>query len=165
MREVAGPPIINPVDITPFQTVNPANKIRFASQTAASTNTARIPQDLSSFIAAGTITQQFLDNPNKLLRDVLAKQNVIKTTAVIVSTAPTPPLFGGGVDNIAFLLGQAAATAPNAQALQMAAIFWIETVETTIIVGPLNVGQQFAVKATPSIPVSACSDVLGNSTF
>jgi hypothetical protein len=163
--EVAGPPIINPVDITPFLTANPANKIRFASQTAASTNTPRIPQDLTSFIAAGTITQQLLDNPNKLLSDVVAKQKIIKTIAIIISTAPTPPLFGGGVDNIAFLLGQAAANAPNAQALQMAAIFWIETVETTILVGPLNVGQQFAVKATPSIPFQRVPTFSGIAPF
>ncbi len=163
--EVAGPPTINPVDITPFQTANPANKIRFASQTAASLNTPRIPQDLTSFIAAGTITQQLLDNPNKLLSDVIAKQKIIKTIAIIISTAPTPPLFGGGVDNIAFLLGQAAANAPNAQTLQMAAIFWIETVETTILVGPLNVGQQFAVKATPSIPFQRVPTFSGIAPF
>jgi hypothetical protein len=163
--EVAGPPLINPVDITPFQTANPANKIRFASQTATNPNTPRIPQDLSSFVAAGTITQQLLDNPNKLLSDVVAKQKILKTIAIIISTAPTPPLFGGGVDNIAFLLGQAVATAPNAQALQMAAIFWIETVETTILVGPLNVGQQFAVKATPSVPFQRVPTFAGLAPF
>jgi hypothetical protein len=61
-------------------------------------------------------------------------------------------LFGGGVDNIAFLLGQAAATAPNAQTVQMTAIFWIETVEVDIEVGPLTVGQQFAVKPAKVVP-------------
>jgi hypothetical protein len=149
---VAGPPIINPVDITPFQTGNPGNKIPFPSQTASSPSTARIPQDLTSFIAAGTITQAMLDDPNTLLRAHISKQKIINTIAILISTAPLPPLFGGGVDNIAFLLGQAAATAPNAQALQMAAIFWIETVEEVILVPPLKIGQQFAVKAKPSIP-------------
>jgi hypothetical protein len=150
---VAGPPTINPIDITPFQTGNPANKIKFASQTASTPNTARIPQDLSSFIAAGTITQAMLDDPNTLLRDHISKQKIINTIAIIISTSPLPPLFGGGVDNIAFLLGQAAATAPNAQALQMAAIFWIETVEEVIQVPRYSVGQpSFLIKAKPSVP-------------
>ncbi len=166
---VAGPPTINPVDITPFQTGNPANKIKFASQTANNPNTPRIPQDLSSFIAAGTITQPLLDDPNLLLRNHISKQKITNTIAIIISTAPPPPPqvlpFGGGVDNIAFLLGQAAATAPNAQALQMLAIFWIETVEEVIQVGPLNIGQQFAVKAKPSVPGQRVPTFSGTAPF
>jgi hypothetical protein len=50
-------------------------------------------------------------------------------------------LFGGGTDNIAFLLGNAAATAPNAQALKMTATFWIETVEHIIRVPIFIPGQ------------------------
>jgi hypothetical protein len=155
---VAGPPTIAPVDITPFTTgSNPPKKIRFASQTAADPNTPRIPQDLSSFIAAGTITQPLLDNPNSLLQSHISKQKITATTAIIISTGPPPPPqllpFGGGVDNIAFLLGQAAATAPNAQALQMFAIFWIETVQEVILVPPYTVGEPpFAIKAKPSVP-------------
>src|ERR1039458_7219693 len=141
---VAGPPTIAPVDITPFQTANPANKIKFPSQTASNQQTPRIPQDLTQFIAAGTITQAMLDDPNTLLRNHISKQKITNTTAIIVSTAPPPAPqvlpFGGGVDNIAFLLGQAAASAPNAQALQMFAIFWIETVEEVIPVPPSEVG-------------------------
>jgi hypothetical protein len=150
---VAGPPIINPVDITPFQTTNPANKHRFPSQTVTDSNTARIPQDLTGFNSAGTITQAILDNPNILLSNVINTQKITNTIAIIISTAPTPPLFGGGVDNIAFLLGQAAATAPNAQTLQMTAIFWIETVEVVILVPPYRVGQPpFAIKPKAGVP-------------
>jgi hypothetical protein len=149
----AGPPKIGSVDITPFKTGNPANKIKFPSQTASDSKTARIPQDLSSFIAARTITQAILDDPNTLLRDHISKQKIANTIALIISTAPPPVPFGGGVDNIAFLLGEAAATAPNAQALQMAAIFWIETVEEVILVPPFKVGQPpFAIKGKPSVP-------------
>src|SRR5207248_130374 len=61
---IAGKPTIPAVDITPFAIGNPANKLRFPSQTAAANGTARIPQDLTSFIAAGTITQAMLDDPN-----------------------------------------------------------------------------------------------------
>jgi hypothetical protein len=151
---IAGPPTIAPVDITPFVTgSNPPKLIPFPSQTAATAGTPRIPQDLTSFIAAGTITQAMLTDPNTVLRDHISKQKITATTALIISTAPTPPLFGGGTDNIAFLLGQAAATKPNAQALQMTAIFWIETVEEVILVPPFTVGgPPFAIKSKPSVP-------------
>ena len=166
---VAGPPTINPVDITPFVTGNPANKITFPSQTASNANAPRIPQDLAAFIAAGTITQALLDDPNSLLRNHISKQNITNTIALIISTGGPPPPqllpFGGGVDNIAFLLGQAAATAPNAQALQMLAIFWIETVQEVILVPPLQVGQQFAVKGTPSVPGQRVPTFSGTAPF
>ena len=167
IASVAGPPTIDPVDITPFVTGNPAKKIKFASQTASNPNTPRIPQDLSSFIAAGTITQPLLDDPNSLLRSHISKQKIINTTALVISTAPPPPppLFGGGTDNIAFLLGQAAATAPNAQALQMTAIFWIETVEEVILVPALIAGQPFAVKAKPSVPGQRVPRFSGTAPF
>jgi hypothetical protein len=153
IASVPGPPTIDPVDITPFRTAPPNNKIKFPSQTASNPNTPRIPQDLSSFIAAGTITQALLDDPNSLLRNHISKQKIINTIALIISTAPPPPppLFGGGTDNIAFLLGQPAATAPNAQATQMTAIFWIETVEEVITVPPLHAGHHFTIKAKPSV--------------
>jgi hypothetical protein len=149
-----GKPDIAAVDITPFKTGNPAAKIKFASQTASDKNTPRIPQDLGPFITRGTITQAMLDDPNSLLRDHISKQNIISTTTIFLSTAPPPPdgLFGGGTDNIAFLLGQANAAAPNAQALQMVAVFWIETVEETILVPLYRVGgPPFAIRAKPSV--------------
>ena len=153
---VVGTPTIDPVDITPFVT-GTNNKIRFASQTASNPNTPRIPQDLGPFITRGTITQAMLDDPNSLLRSHISKQKITNTTAIIISTGPPPPPqllpFGGGVDNIAFLLGQAAATAPNAQALQMFAIFWIETVEEAILVPPYKVGRPpLKIKGKPSMP-------------
>lgn len=149
-----GPPHIGQADITPFVEGSPSNKIRFASQTAATHGTPRIPQDLTSFISAGTITQAMLDDPNTLLRKHLTGLHITKTTAISISTSPSLPLFGGGTDNIAFLWGDAAAvTSPhpagqNAQAVQMTAIFWIETVEHTIIVPPFRLGQP-ALKLKP----------------
>jgi hypothetical protein len=138
---VAGKPTIAAVDITPFSTNDPASKIRFPSQTASSKDTARIPQDLSSFIAAGTITQAILDDPNAFLRKHIATQTITSTTVITVSTDPASPLFGGGTDNIAFLLGDAGATKPNAQALRMEAVFWIETVEFALEVPVFQPGQ------------------------
>jgi len=148
-----GPPTIAAVDITPI--INATHQpFRFPSQTATDPKTLRIPQDLGPFIARGTITQAMLDDPNSLLRDIVTKQNIVSTITLFISTAPPPPagLFGGGTDNIAFLLGQASANAPNAQATQMTAVFWIETVQVNILVGPLTIGQQFAVKPTRVVP-------------
>jgi hypothetical protein len=131
---VAGGPQIDSVDITPFPIGNPAGAHKFPSQTAADTGTFRLPQDLTAFIAAGTITQDILDNPNLILKKRAAAQNITSTTVNVISTNPKDPLFGGGTDNIAFLLGDKNATAPNADAIQMSAIFWIETVKEQITV-------------------------------
>jgi hypothetical protein len=131
---VAGGPRIDPVDITPFPIGKPSQRIKFPSQVATDSGTFRLPQDLTSFIAAGTITQEILDDPNVVLRKRAAAQNIISTTVVLISTNPADPLFGGGTANIAFLLGDKNATAPNANAVEMSAIFWIETVTERITV-------------------------------
>jgi hypothetical protein len=136
----AGKPTIPAVDITPFTTAPPHNKIPFPSQTATNKDTARIPQDLSSFITAGTITQAILDDPNTILRNHIASQNITSTTTLVINTEPSSPLFGGGTGNIAFLLGNATATAPNAQDVRMTAVFWIETVKHTIVVPVFHPG-------------------------
>lgn len=99
--------------------------IPFQSQTAAAQGTARLPQDLTSFISAGTITQAILDDPNTVLRNHISGQNITAFTVISIATNPTAPLFGGGVDNIAFLLGDnnTPPSKPNAQTLQMTATF------------------------------------------
>jgi len=127
-RTFSGPPTIPPVNITPSLLGN-GQPIPFPSQHAATGGTPRIPQDLGPFIAAGTITQAMLDDPNIVLRNRLAGQHVVTTTEISVSTNPVIPLIGGGTDNIAFLK-------PNADAVQMTATFWIETIEHSIIIGP-----------------------------
>jgi len=127
----AGKPTIAPVDMTPFPTAG-GPKIRFASQTAATKTTPRIPQDLTPWITAGTITQAMLDDPNTVLRNHIAGQTITETTVITISTTPAAPVFGGGTDNIAFLLGDPAAANPNAQTTLMTATFWIETVQHTL---------------------------------
>jgi hypothetical protein len=138
---VNGKPTIAAVDITPFTIGQPGSKIPFPSQTASNKNTARIPQDLSSFVAAGTITQAMLTDPNTLLRNHIASQTITSTTVIVISTEPAAPLFGGGTNNMAFLLGNSSASAPNANAVKMQAVFWIETVEFTIEVPIFEPGQ------------------------
>lgn len=138
---IAGKPTIPAVDITPFSTTAPHNKIKFPSQTATNADTARIPQNLAPFIAAGTITQAMLTDPATLLRQHIASQAITSTTVISISTDPASPLFGGGTDNIAFLLGNPTASKPNAQALKMEATFWIETVDFAVDVPVFEPGQ------------------------
>jgi hypothetical protein len=128
-----GGPHIDPVDITPFIIPDPAKPgppqfVKFPSQTAADTSSFRLPQDLTSFIAAGTITQEILDNPNVILKNRATAQNIIATTVIAIDTKPKAPLFGGGTTDIAFLLGNQDGTVPNANAIQMSAIFWVYSV-------------------------------------
>ena len=128
-----GKPTFPVVPITPFAIGSAANSgSPFPSQTAAAAGTVRIPQDLTPFITAGTITQAMLNNPVSLLSTHLTGLTVTSNTAITVSTRPPLPLFGGGNNNMAFLMGDAHATSPNAQAATMEATFWIETVEYTI---------------------------------
>lgn len=168
-KDIAGAPNIPVVKITPF-TVNgsqAANAIPFASQTASNAQTARLPQDLSAFIASGRITQTLLDDPNAFLRNRLQKQKIIATTEIKISTQPgkpifggpaaATPLFGGGTDNIAFLLGdktQPLPQKPNAHAIQMEATFWVETVEHTVVLPVPTPGHApiTTVQPTPPFP-------------
>ena len=151
---VNGPPIINPVSITPFVTgQTPVHQIPFPSQTAATQGTPRIPQDLTTFIANGTITQAMLDDPNTVLRNQIAQQTITATTVIIINTDPAAPLFGGGTDNVAFLQGNPPTSSPNAQALQMSAIFWIETVQAPILVQPFPLDPDpLILPCPPSFP-------------
>jgi hypothetical protein len=142
------------VDITPI-IIASKTPFRFQSQTVTNENTLRIPQDLTSFVAAGTITQEMLDDPNSVIRNIAMKQKITAATAINISTSPALPLFGGGADNIAFLLGDPnnPPTNPNSQAAIMTATFWIETVETTITVPPIQAGEPpLLIQATPVLP-------------
>jgi hypothetical protein len=121
-----GPPTIPTVDITP-SFIGGGGPFPFQSQQAANGATARIPQDLTPYIAAGKITQAMLTDPNSVLRDHIAGQNIVETTTITIDTTPVAPLTGGGSDNIDFLIA-------NADAVEMSATFWIETVEHVIVV-------------------------------
>ena len=147
----AGKPTIPAVDITPFViNSNPKRKVTFPSQTATDDKTLRIPQDLSPFITAGTITPDMLADPNTLLRNHIASQTITYTTTILISSDPASPLFGGGTDNIAFLLGDPTASNPNAQTVSMDAAFWIETVEYTLEVPVFEPGHPPLVIHAPT---------------
>ncbi|CAN5803176.1 hypothetical protein BH09ACT7_BH09ACT7_24140 [soil metagenome] len=147
IRGITTGPRIDPVDITPFVIGNPTSRIPFDSQTVANQNTPRIPQDLS---IAPTITQQLLDNPNQMLLDHIAGMTILSTDVIFLDTK-SATIPGGGTDNIGFLVGDAAG--PNADAVEMSAIFWIEIVEAQIEVDPCEAGQAIEVK--PTVPAGA----------
>lgn len=148
---VAGKPTIAAIDITPFIGGNPANKIPFQNQTATNQTTRRLPQDLTALIASGKLTQAMITDPNTVLRNQIAHQTITQTIVIETSTKPGSPLsdgplpaipspgphptapnFAGGTANIAFLQGLPApppgGNGANANAFQMDAVFWIETV-------------------------------------
>lgn len=137
---ILGPPTIPKVDITPFVTgSNPKHLISFPSQIASDPNTPRLPQDLTKFIAAGTITQDILTDPNTVLRNANVGKTITKTIVFTVSTTPIAPEAGGGTVNINFLQGDS--KGPNANAVQMMATFWIETVQHKIVIPIFKPGQ------------------------
>lgn len=161
---------INPFPIGGAQ--NPPSSPFFPSQTVTNQNTARIPQDLAPFITANTITQPMLDNPNVVLANEIASQNMQSFVTLIITTdaagsLPTPPPnpttppappvtkppgFGGGTDEIAFLLGDnnTPPQKPNANAFKMTAVFWIETILQTIVVPPCKAnGLPITIQAAP----------------
>lgn len=136
-------PQISPVDITPFLIGQPGNKIPFASQKADDDGTPRLPQDLSKFIEQGTITQEILSDPNTILRRAIEGQDIVSTVVFTVSTTPqdargaaADPGLGGGTANMAMLLGEPDKASPrsnaNADAARMSAVFWVETVRSTL---------------------------------
>ena len=120
--EIAGPPQIPSVDITPF-VIGTAKKIPFPeSDLSKPTNFRSPPADIVG------ITQTIVDNPNSVLAAAIAGQTIKSTVALEISSDPATPVVGGGLANTAFLQGSAAA-GPNAQAALTTAIFWIETVQ------------------------------------
>jgi hypothetical protein len=152
-----GPNALAPVNITPFVIGNPgpSGRIRFSSQNASATNTPRLPQDLTNFITAGTITQAILDNPNLVLANAIKGQNITKTIVFTVSTTPTAPLLAGGTANIDFLQGSSVGiqSGPNASPVEMSATFWIEEVQHNIEVLVFKHGEApLLIQVPPASP-------------
>jgi hypothetical protein len=132
--EINGPPAIAPVSIRPFPigSAPPPNTAvafpPFNEADLAIATAFRLPHPIPP-----SITQTMVNNPNSVLTAALVGQHITKTTVLFISTKapatpppPTAPNVGGGADNIAFLQGGPAG--PNADAVEMTAIFWIEDV-------------------------------------
>lgn len=77
--------------------------------------------------ASPGVTQDMVKNPNSVLTAAIAKQKIKHTTVLIVSTT-NQPVPGGGTANTAFLEAGSKPPGGNADAVEVDAIFWIETV-------------------------------------
>lgn len=133
-QTLSGPPQFDPVDITPFaigaDPHNPAARIHFASQNLSAPSTLRSPP--ADIVG---ITQGMVDNPNSVLQAALAGKVITSHLKIQISTTvqqakQVPPVAvqngpdaGGGTSNIAFLAGTQ--HGPNANTVQVDAIFWI----------------------------------------
>ncbi len=126
--EIAGPPTIPSVDITPFAINNPGAKfpkpMQILSDLSDATTKFRSPP--AQLVG---ITQAMLNNPNSVLTAALAGQTITHTTVLTVSSDPTQPVTGGGTANTAFLAGAPVGHNPNAVAIKASSTFWIETVK------------------------------------
>lgn len=78
--------------------------------------------------ASKKVTQAMVENPNSVLVKAIAGQHIASTTVLVVSTAHTP-IPGGGTANTAFLEAASSPPGGNANAVEVTAIFWIETVK------------------------------------
>ena len=126
-------PQFAPASITPFTIGSPddghTGLVHFPEETLATPSTSRT--DLARVAA---LTQAQLTNPNLFLSQAIANQTILGTTVLSVrsdnSLPPPAPDVGGGVDNIAFLVGKGTPPAggPNADVVPVTAIFWIERV-------------------------------------
>jgi len=77
--------------------------------------------------ASPGVTQDMVRNPNSVLLNDIQGQNITSTTVLIVTTTPAP-VPGGGTANTAFLEAASDPPGGNANAVEVQAIFWIETV-------------------------------------
>lgn len=149
-RNIDGPPRILVRDPQPFLIGKPqGTKFDFDSLDVTKQNTARIPQDLSQFNRNGVITDETLRDVNSVLRNHIKGQNITHTTTFTVATNPGVTDLAGGVANIGFLRGDGVVvngtntfSSPNADAVQMDAQFWIETVDTTVHIPAMKAGQK-----------------------
>ncbi|WKT50618.1 hypothetical protein QSH57_015588 [Fusarium oxysporum f. sp. vasinfectum] len=161
-----GAPDIDPTDITPLlieqvgippinephKTATELEKKRFDNQDADKDTTRRLPQDLSPFIANGTITQKIIDDPNTILRQANEGKNIIENAMFIVSTNAPPGAFGGGTSNIGFNIGSDEGKktgasrekkSGNANAVDVTAQYWVSKIRAEVELDPsMRVGQK-----------------------
>jgi hypothetical protein len=119
-QTAAGAPTIPNVSIKPFTIGHPAQTIDFPEQTLAT-----VTQFRTGATGLTGVTQQMVNNPNRVLRAAPSPQ--ITTTTTLQVSSRDAALPGGGTANIAFLTG--AKDGPNAVAARVTATFWLETLQ------------------------------------
>ena len=114
----AGPPVIPNNNITPFTINNPTSLVPFSE--------SDLSQSTQFRHASASVTQQMVNNPNSVLQDDLqtSGHGMQQRIALPITTTHTP-IPAGGIADMAFL--RAASPGGNANAVQVDATFWIET--------------------------------------
>jgi hypothetical protein len=127
-KDLAGGPSIADNNIIPFPvgTPPPPNS-DFPNAEAIFTELSLATPTQFRQVSAG-VDQAMVINPNSVLQGAIAHQTITETTVLFVSSVHQP-IPGGGTANTAFL--EAASNPPggNAKAVEVQAIFWIETVK------------------------------------
>jgi hypothetical protein len=122
-----GPPHIPDNNIIPFPigTPPPANSDFSSAEQAFPELDLSIP---SAFrLMSPGVTQDMVSSPNSLLRDALHGQTMKSRTFIQISTKHRP-IQGGGTANTAFLADASNPPGGNANAVEVDAVFWIETI-------------------------------------
>jgi hypothetical protein len=126
-KTVPGGPQIAPNNIIPFPIGTPAppnSDFATAEATFTELNLATPTQFRQ---ASAAVTQAMVENPNSFLESAITGQNITGTTVLVISTRHEP-VAGGGTANTAFLEDGTKPPGGNADAVEVNAIFWIETV-------------------------------------
>jgi hypothetical protein len=122
-----GPPHIPDNNIIPFPigTPPPANSDFSSAEGVFPELNLSIPTAFR--IASPGVTQEMVRNPNSVLREALVGATIKSRTFIQISTKHSP-IKGGGTANTAFLAAASNPPGGNANAVEVDAIFWIETV-------------------------------------
>jgi hypothetical protein len=124
---VNGGPHIEANNIIPFQIdTPPPPNADFAAAEAIFTE-LNLATETPFRQKSAAVTQAMVENPNSVLEADIAGQNITSTTVLIISTTDKP-VVGGGTSNTAFLEAASAPPGGNAKAVEVTAIFWIETI-------------------------------------
>jgi hypothetical protein len=134
---------------------------------------------------AETITKEVFTDPNQVLRNAIADQNIESFAKFEIATTPASgsKIVGGGTSNIGFLQGtddiesagsrRLGTAVGNAHAAKMKVTYWIETLSRTISIEPKAsqdqvfptkpsaagvLGPTFVVSAAESAKLSARTD-------
>jgi hypothetical protein len=109
-------PDIPDISIKPFKIGDPGSTSDLPEQTLTTPSKFR-----TSGPGLTGITQAMVDNPNSLLLSAANGQHIDSTITLHVTT-DDKPVPGGGTANTAFL-------GPNADAVSVTAMFWLETIQ------------------------------------
>lgn len=126
-KTVPGGPRITPNNIIPFKigTPPPPNSDFAQAEGIFTELNLAVPTQFRQ--TAKAVTEAMVENPNSVLEQAIVGQNITTTTVLIISTKHEPVL-GGGTANTAFLEDATNPPGGNANAVEVDAIFWIETV-------------------------------------